>query len=100
VLLTVMIGGRRRPRLVELPDAELIGLALGELEQLVGARGAPRLALVRRWQPGIPQPDARWPEARDAALALERAHPGLTVLGGWLRGVGLPDCARAGWETT
>jgi protoporphyrinogen oxidase len=65
----------------------------------VGARGELRLALVRRWQPGIPQPDASWPAARDAALALERAHPGLTVLGGWLHGVGLPDCARAGWES-
>lgn len=99
VLLTAMIGGRRLPHLVELPDAELIGLARGELAQLLGAQGEPRLALVRRWRPGIPQPDASWPAARDAALALERAHPGLTVLGAWLHGVGLPDCARAGWES-
>jgi len=53
---------------------------------------------VRRWRPGIPQPDARWPAAREAAQALERAHPGLTVLGSWRTGVGLSDCARAGWE--
>lgn len=98
VLLTVMAGGRRRAALVDLPDADLIGLAHGELAELLGARGQPELALLRRWQPGIPQPDARWPEVRDAALALERAHPGLTVLGNWLHGVGLPDCARAGWE--
>jgi oxygen-dependent protoporphyrinogen oxidase len=98
VLLTVMIGGRRRAPLVELPDAELAGLAHGELAELLGARGQPDPALVRRWQPGIPQPDARWPDAREAAAALERNHPGLTVLGNWLHGVGLPDCARAGWE--
>jgi oxygen-dependent protoporphyrinogen oxidase len=98
VLLTAMAGGRRRPRLVELSDSELATLAHGELTHLLGVRGEPELALARRWRPGIPQPDARWPEARDAALALERAHPGLTVLGGWLHGVGVPDCARAGWE--
>jgi len=98
VLLTVMVGGRRRAALVELADAELAGLAHGELAELLGIRGQPAPVLVRRWQPGIPQPDARWPEARDAAAALARAHPGLTVLGNWLHGVGLPDCARAGWE--
>lgn len=98
VLLTVMVGGRRRPGLVALPDDEIVALAHGEIAALLGAREAPELALVRRWQPGIPQPDARWAEARDAAAALERAHPGLTILGSWLHGVGLPECARAGWE--
>jgi oxygen-dependent protoporphyrinogen oxidase len=98
VLLTVMVGGRRRAPLVELTDAELVVLAHGELTELLGIRGQPGPAMVRRWQPGIPQPDARWPEARHAASALEGAHPGLTILGNWLHGVGLPDCARAGWE--
>jgi len=98
VLLTVMVGGRRRPRLVELPDADLVALAHGEIAELLGVRGQPEAAVLRRWQPGIPQPNAHWPAARDAASALERAHPGLTVLGSWLHGVGLPDCARAGWE--
>ena len=98
VLLTAMVGGRRRPRLVELDDRGLVELVCGELAELLGVRGEPEMTAVRRWQPGIPQPDARWPEARDAARALERANPGLTVLGSWLAGVGLPDCARAGWE--
>jgi oxygen-dependent protoporphyrinogen oxidase len=93
-----MAGGRRQAPLVELPDADLVGLAHGELTALLGLRGQPDPALVRRWRPGIPQPDVRWPAARDAAAALERARPGLTILGNWLHGVGLPDCARAGWE--
>ncbi|HVT57894.1 MAG TPA: protoporphyrinogen oxidase [Thermoanaerobaculia bacterium] len=98
VLLTAMAGGRRRPQLAEATDAELVDLVRAELGALLGARGEPALALVRRWQPGIPQPDARWPEVRDAAATLEHAHPGLTLLGNWLHGVGVPDCARAGWE--
>jgi oxygen-dependent protoporphyrinogen oxidase len=100
VLLTAMAGGRRRPQLVELPDAELLALVRGELAELLGAHGEPAVALTCRWRPGIPQPDARWPAARDAAAALERAHPGLTVLGNWWRGVGVPDCAEAGWDLT
>lgn len=96
-LLTAMVGGRRRPDLVDHEDDELLRLVRGELADLLGARGEPEIALVRRWRPGIPQPNARWPEARDAAQALEHAYPGLTILGNWLHGVGVPDCARAGW---
>ena len=61
--------------------------------------GEPTLAAVRRWRPGIPQPTAAMARVEEAAAALEAAHPGLTVLGAWRRGVGVPDCARAGWES-
>ncbi len=98
VLLTSIAGGRRQPGLVELADADLFALVRRELGALLGVSGEPEMAVLRRWQPGIPQPIAAWQSAREAALILEKTHPGLTVLGSWLRGVGLPDCARAGWE--
>jgi oxygen-dependent protoporphyrinogen oxidase len=98
VLLTAIAGGRRQPGLVELADADLFALVRRELGALLGVSGEPEMAVLRRWQPGIPQPIAAWQTAREAALTLEETHPGLTVLGSWLRGVGLPDCARAGWE--
>ena len=98
VLLTVMIGGRRRAELVERSDDELIGVARTELATLLGARGEPALAALRRWRPGIPQPTAAWPSARAAVETLEAEHGGLTVLGNWLHGVGVPDCVRSGWR--
>jgi len=39
-------------------------------------------------------------EVKDAVAALETAHPGLTVLGDWLHGVGVPACIKAGWSVT
>jgi uroporphyrinogen decarboxylase len=99
-LLTAMLGGRRRPGLVDLPEAELIDLAHTELSSLLGISARPVYAALRRWQPGIPQPTASWGRVRDAALALETGNPGLTLLGNWLHGVGVPDCVRAGWLTT
>jgi oxygen-dependent protoporphyrinogen oxidase len=102
VLLTAMVGGRRQPRLVELDDDALIALVRAELEDLLairrGDQGRPDVAFVRRWQPGIPQPTASWPAARDAAAAIERAQPGLTILGSWLHGVSVPDCIRSAWH--
>jgi oxygen-dependent protoporphyrinogen oxidase len=104
-LLTAMAGGRRQPRLVELDDEALAALVQQELVDLLGIRPPaagrlrPEAVFIRRWQPGIPQPTAAWPAARDTAAALERAHPGLTLLGAWLHGVGVPDCIRAGWKS-
>ncbi len=97
VLLTAMAGGRRRPELADLPEPRLLALAREELADLLGARGAPAFARVARWRPGIPQPTAALAGVRAAAASLERANPGLTLLGNWLHGVGVPDCVRAGW---
>ena len=99
-LLTAMLGGRRRPELVDLADDRLVDLAHAELAALLGIAARPVYAAVRRWRPGIPQPTAAWGGVRDAAARLEADHPGLTLLGNWLHGVGVPDCVRAGWLTT
>jgi oxygen-dependent protoporphyrinogen oxidase len=98
VLLTAMVGGRRRPNLLDLNDGGLWSLVHGELAQLLGIQGEPAFQRVVRWQPGIPQPTAAWAEVSRQAAALEQAHPGLTILGNWLHGVGVPDCVRAGWS--
>lgn len=98
VLLTAMVGGRRRPGLLDLNDGGLRSLVHGELAQLLGIRGEPELQRIVRWQPGIPQPTVALAEASRQAGELERAHPGLTILGNWLHGVGVPDCVRAGWS--
>ncbi len=97
VLLNVMAGGRRRPELVDLADRELLALVRSELSDFLGARGEPAFVRVARWRPGIPQPTAAAAMVRAAAEALERANPGLTLLGHWLHGVGVPACAKAGW---
>jgi oxygen-dependent protoporphyrinogen oxidase len=98
VLVTAMLGGRRRPELVDLADGELLSRARRELAELLGARGEPLFAALRRWRPGIPQPTARTAAVRAVAAALERDQPGLTLLGNWRHGVGVPDCVRAGWS--
>lgn len=97
VLLTAMVGGRRRPGLVDLDDDALQSKAHCELVQLLGIEGGPVFRKVTRWQPGIPQPTSHQTAVIEEAAVLERAHPGLKVLGNWLHGVGVPDCIRAGW---
>lgn len=97
VLLTVMLGGRRRPDLAALEEGQLADLAHSEAAGLLGVSDPPVFTAVHRWQPGIPQPTPAWFEVREAVSRLESENPGLTVLGNWTRGVGVPDCVRAGW---
>ncbi len=98
VLLTAMVGGRRRPELLQLDDDALLEMVTRELADLLGARGTPAISVIRRWQPGIPQPTAAWAQLDAVAGGLEAEHPGLTVLGNWRRGVGIPDCVASGWR--
>lgn len=96
-LLVAMVGGRRRPELVELPEAELFSQVESELTELLEIRGEPVFRALRRWRPGIPQPTAARAALLTAVADLEHRHPGLEILGNWCRGVGVPDCAAAGW---
>lgn len=97
VLINAMVGGRRRPELADLPERELLALVRRELGEILGTRGQPLFARTARWRPGIPQPGAATAGVRAAAAALDRANPGLTLLGQWLQGVGVPACLKAGW---
>ncbi|MCB1056451.1 MAG: protoporphyrinogen oxidase [Acidobacteria bacterium] len=97
VLLIAMLGGRRRPEIADLPEGELYATAEAELAELLGIKGSPVFRAHRRWRPGIPQPTAARKALLRAVDELERRHPGLEVLGNWCRGVGIPDCAAAGW---
>ncbi len=96
--ITAMVGGRRRPGLVDLDDPTLVAVATDALRDLIDLRGVPRVHVVTRWRPGIPQPTPASQRAVEVAEQLERAHPGLAILGTWRYGVGVPDCATAGWS--
>ena len=98
VLLTAMVGGRRRPDLANRDEGYLFELTQSHLAPLLGLRGEATLRVLRRWQPGIAQPTAAIRTVRQRADALEARYPGLRILGGWLRGVGIPDCVARGWR--
>jgi oxygen-dependent protoporphyrinogen oxidase len=95
VLLRVMIGGARHPQVVDWEEARLVETVEREVGPLLGLRARPLFLSVRRWPAALPRFDLDHP-ARVAAI--ERALPqGLTLLGNYLRGIGvhhLVDTAR------
>jgi len=91
VALTAIAGGRTRPGLPDLPDAELLALVRADLARTLGVTTEPLLARIRRWLAGIPQYELGHDRFVELAQAIESRLPGLTLAGSYLGGVSLPD---------
>ncbi len=93
--LTVIVGGRARPELLELDDNTLCQRVVADLRPLLELSAEPVFSTITRWRPGIPQPTTGQENIRRGVAAVEGAHPGLRVLGNWLHGVSIADCLQA-----
>ncbi|HFQ15343.1 MAG TPA: protoporphyrinogen oxidase, partial [Rhodobacteraceae bacterium] len=92
VALTAYLGGADRHELARRPASELTGLVRGELKDLLGAQGAPRVGHVRQWRHGLPQLGAGHIERLQQLAAVEQAWPGLFFTGNYFTGPGLAHC--------
>jgi oxygen-dependent protoporphyrinogen oxidase len=96
-LLSVFMGGARKPEIIEKSDDEIIGIALHETGQMLDSKGArPDLIKVFRYFQAIPQ-YTRSSESRLAAIGdLETRHPGLILAGNIRDGIGMADRVKQG----
>jgi oxygen-dependent protoporphyrinogen oxidase len=97
-LLTVLIGGSRRPDLANLNPDELECIARRQLELLLGTRGEPSFARVTRWPRAIPQ-YLVGTERRNSQLRqiLDRVGR-IQLAGNAYHGVSVNDCVRRSGE--
>lgn len=99
VAISAYIGGARAPEKAKLPVGELVDLVREDFADLLGARGKPDLARVRRWPRGLPQYQRGHHELLDQMKdALDEA-PGLFITGNFLRGVSVGACVDCAQET-
>jgi oxygen-dependent protoporphyrinogen oxidase len=96
VLLRVMIGGVRHPRVSGLPPAELLAIARRELEPVLGISAAP----VRSWIRAFPDAIAQYTLGHSARVARARARlahrPGLELTGTSYDGASFNHAVRSG----
>jgi oxygen-dependent protoporphyrinogen oxidase len=96
VLLRAFIGGALQSHLVELPDAELAGIARAEFADLLGITAEPLFAVTRRWIRSLPEYGVGHLE-RVASIEQRASElTNLALAGCALYGVGIPDCAASG----
>ncbi|HWN12880.1 MAG TPA: protoporphyrinogen oxidase [Candidatus Dormibacteraeota bacterium] len=98
VLLRVFLGGALNEGVLQGDDATLVRTAREQIGPLLGVTAEPELARVARHARAMPQYHVGH-AARAAAIeqAVSR-HPGLRLVGGAYRGVGIADCVRSGEE--
>ncbi|MGH9463841.1 MAG: protoporphyrinogen oxidase [Vicinamibacteria bacterium] len=96
VLLRVFLGGSRDPEVLQLSDADLVGLARDELTVILGPFGGHNLARAYRWEHATPQIEVGHADLLASIEVRLRDFPGLELAGNGLRGVGIPDCIADG----
>lgn len=92
VLWTCMLGGARRPEVVDLDDHALSGAVLDDLKTVCGVMASPRFVRIVRHPRGIPQYTLGHLERVGTIDTRLQAHPGLFVSGNSYRGVSANAC--------
>ena len=73
----------------------LAATAREQLAELLGARAAPLFARIARYPKAMPQYHVGHLARVEAIEHCVERHPGLALIGGAYRGVGIADCVHA-----
>jgi oxygen-dependent protoporphyrinogen oxidase len=93
-LLTVFVGGARKPETARLPDAELVSLVHAEMQKVLDITGEPTVVGITRWQRAIPQYNIGHRDRVQRIEALLKESPGLHLIGNYLHGVSTGDVIK------
>jgi protoporphyrinogen/coproporphyrinogen III oxidase len=90
------VGGMRDPVPVAGPESQLVRIAHGAHQRLLGASGEPAVASVMRWPAAIPQAEMGHAERIGMVEHLEAQQPGLHVTGSFRNGAAVGSCWAEG----
>jgi len=95
-LLTSMVGGARRPELVERAEGELVDLCRQDLGRVLGLSASPVYSRVVRHARAIPQVEVGHAARLQAIEQARQGWPQLALCGAAYRGVSVDACAADG----
>ena len=91
-LLSVFLGGMRRPQQIEMSDNQLKEMLSRELPPMMGLDSfSPDMIRIFRYQHAIPQYGADSKERFENIETIQRNYPGLILAGGIRDGIGMAD---------
>jgi len=98
-LLSIFLGGVRRPKMYDNSDAEITKIIAREVNELMGLKTfQPDLLHIFRYQHAIPQYGIDT-QARYAAVDhIQQRYPGLVIAGNLRNGIGMADRIQQGRE--
>jgi oxygen-dependent protoporphyrinogen oxidase len=96
-LLSVFLGGVRKPGMIDASDEKIISILERELIEMMHLpRFSPDLLRIFRYPHAIPQYGKESQAKLEAIKTLERDHPGLILAGNIRDGIGMADRIRQG----
>ncbi len=90
-LLSVFLGGIRKPDILTRSDDEIINIVLDEIARTLDSKDKPDLLKVFRYEHAIPQYEKSSGERLEAIKRIEELHPGLILAGNMRDGIGMAD---------
>jgi len=90
-LLSVFLGGIKKPHLIEKSDEQIIKIAKEEVQKTLQAKNEPDLIKVFKYQYAIPQYDNLTEPKLAAIKNIENKYPGLILAGNIRDGIGMAD---------
>jgi oxygen-dependent protoporphyrinogen oxidase len=96
-LLSVFLGGVRKPGMIELNDTEIVEIVKKEVTEMMGLKKfEPDLLRIFRYQHAIPQYGTESEKKLKAIEELEKMYPGLILAGNIRDGIGMADRIKQG----
>lgn len=96
-ILSVFLGGVRKPEMVNLSNDEIIKLVADEFKQMMGVEDfAPDIVRINRYQHAIPQYSFESEQKLASINELEKQHAGLILAGNIRDGIGMADRIKQG----
>lgn len=95
-LLSVFLGGMKKPELFDLPDDEIRKLVLREINEMMEEKTTPDMLRVFRYPHAIPQYERSSEERLERIIHIEREYPGLLLAGNIRDGIGIAERVKQG----
>ncbi len=90
-ILSIFMGGIRKPEMIDKTDDELKSIALSEVRETLGHMKEPDTIRIFRYFRAIPQYDINSGKRLEAIDNIQKKFPGLTLAGNIRDGIGIPD---------
>lgn len=95
-LLSVFMGGIKRPDIIELSDEQVKELAISHIREMMKISREPDVLKVFRYPMAIPQYDATSGQRLKTITDLQFRYPGLLLAGNIRDGIGMSDRVKQG----
>ncbi|SMO39023.1 oxygen-dependent protoporphyrinogen oxidase [Saccharicrinis carchari] len=97
-LLSVFVGGMKKPHMIVKSDEEIQQMVLREIELTLQCDQQPDLINVFRYPKAIPQYDISTKERYAAIHSIEKEYSGLYLAGNIKGGIGMADRVQQAWD--